>query len=265
MGSTGLPPAPDLAGEVVEIARDVLGDAVVGAYLHGSAAMTGLRPTSDVDVLVVLGRATTPDERRALVDRLLEISGRRAPRGPARPVELTIVVESDVRPWRYPPHAEFQYGEWLRDEYAAGLTPEPGPNPDLGPVIAMALAADRALHGPPIATVLDPVPPADLGRAIVAGVPDLLADLESDTRNVLLTLARIWFTLATGELRSKDAAATWAIERLPAVQGAVLVRARQLYLDGIDDDAATWADLALGVRSAAGRVIEEIERLARSP
>ena len=256
MRSAGPAAAPELAREVVEIVCDVLGEAVVGAYLHGSAATTGLRPTSDVDVLVVVGRATTEDERGALVDRLLEISGRRARPGPARPVELTIVVESEVRPWRYPPRAEFQYGEWLRDEYEAGLTPEPGPNPDLAPVIAMALAADRALHGPPIAAVLDPVPTADLRRAIVAGVPDLLADLEPDTRNVLLTLARVWFTLATGELQSKDVAATWAIERLPADHGAVLARARQLYLDGIDDGANTWTDLASGVRSVADRVIE---------
>ena len=39
------------------------------------------------------------------------------------------------------------------------------------------------------------------------GVPSLMADLADDTRNVLLTLARIWTTVATGEIRSKDEAA----------------------------------------------------------
>jgi hypothetical protein len=67
-------------------------------------------------------------------------------------------------------------------------------------------------------------------RAIVAEVPGLLEDLEPDTRNVLLTLARVWVTLDTGEIRSKDAAADWAIERLPAARGEVLALARDGYL-----------------------------------
>jgi hypothetical protein len=46
-------------------------------------------------------------------------------------------------------------------------------------------------------------------------LPSLVADLESDTRNVLLTLARMWTTVATGRIVSKDAAAAWALERLP--------------------------------------------------
>ena len=38
-------------------------------------------------------------------------------------------------------------------------------------------------------------------------LPALLADLANDTRNVLLTLARIRTTVASGEIRSKDDAA----------------------------------------------------------
>ncbi|MCI0582291.1 MAG: nucleotidyltransferase domain-containing protein, partial [Chloroflexi bacterium] len=38
------------------ILREVIGDAVLGVYLHGSAVMGGLRPTSDVDVLAVTAR-----------------------------------------------------------------------------------------------------------------------------------------------------------------------------------------------------------------
>ncbi|MBM0238323.1 DUF4111 domain-containing protein [Micromonospora sp. ATA32] len=37
-----------------------------------------------------------------------------------------------------------------------------------------------------------------------------------DTRNVILTLARIRTTLATGGIRSKDAAADFVLDRLPA-------------------------------------------------
>lgn len=249
---------PPLAHEVVSHLGAVLRADFVAAYLHGSAVGAGLRPHSDVDILAVVRRPTTHAQRRLLVDRLLEISGRRARRGPARPVELTLVVQSDVRPWRYPPRAEFQYGEWLREDYEQGMTPEPGEMRDLAPLITQVLAANCPLLGPAAHEVLDPVPEADLRRAIVAGVPELVADLPSDTTNVVLTLARIWLTLATGDIRSKDAAADWALERLPAAHRSVLARARAIYLG---DEHDRWDDLAADVRPHVEMVLRAIRRL----
>ena len=249
---------PPVAHEVVAIVRDVLGEALIGAYLHGSAVLGGLRPTSDIDVLAVINRSTTEPERRALVDRLLEISGRRARRGPGRPIELTILVQSDVRPWRQPPPVEFLYGEWRRDEYEGGFVPGPEPMADLGPEIALTLAGNRALAGPPPAEVLDPIPEADLRRAITAGVPSLIADLDSDTRNVLLTLARIWATLATGEISTKDQAAAWVLDRLPDDLAGPLNLAREMYLGGWDRD--DWGGDLAGARSTATHLVAEIRQ-----
>jgi streptomycin 3"-adenylyltransferase len=71
-------------------------------------------------------------------------------------------------------------------------------------------------------------------------IPGLLDDLETDTRNVILTLARIWTTLATGDIRPKDAAADWVTKRLPENLRAVLARARAIYLG---DAPEGWDDL----------------------
>jgi predicted nucleotidyltransferase len=249
---------PPVAHEVVAIVRDVLGDALLGAYLHGSAVLGGLRETSDIDILAVLDRPTTEAHRAALVDRLLEISGRRARRGPGRPIELTILVQSDVRPWRHPARVEFLYGEWRRDEYERGLVPGPEPMADLGPEIALTLAGNVALAGPPPAEVLDPIPQADLRRAITAGVPSLMNDLETDTRNVLLTLARIWATLATAKITTKDVAAEWALERMPADLAGPLNLAREMYLDGWDRD--DWGSELAAARATANHLVAEIRR-----
>jgi predicted nucleotidyltransferase len=244
--------------QIVGLVRDVLGDDAVGAYLHGSAVFGGLKPHSDIDVLVVARRGTTPWEKRALIDRLLRISGPGDPSGRARPIELTIVVEVDVRPWRYPPRLDFLYGDWLRPEFEAGdLTPWTNPSPDLAPLIAMVLLGNRPLFGPPPAEVLDPVPEEDVARAVVAGIPGLLEDLDADTANVVLTFARIWTTVETGAIRSKDAAADWALARLPGEHRAVLARARAIYL-GDEDDA--WENLHPRVRPHVDHVIGEIER-----
>ncbi|MFK4069789.1 aminoglycoside adenylyltransferase family protein [Streptomyces sp. NPDC029674] len=246
--------------DVVRLVRDVLGAGdIVGVYPHGSAVLGGLRPHSDIDLLVVARRRTTAGQRQALTDGLLALSGSGAPGEPLRPVELTVAVQDDIRPWAYPPRCEFQYGEWLRDAYLRGRTPEPGASPDLALLVTMVLRGSVALLGPDPDQVLDPVPPADVARAMVAGVPELLAELGTDTRNVLLTLARIWTSLATGDITSKDAAADWALARLPAVHRPVLARARAVYLG---EEEERWDDLLPQVEPHAQYVVRRIGRLA---
>ncbi|CAN5699473.1 aminoglycoside adenylyltransferase family protein [soil metagenome] len=247
--------------DIVRLVRRVLAADAVGAYLHGSAVVGELRHRSDIDVLVVSARPLAAGERRALLDGLLTISGGGASPS-SRPVELTIVVQSDVRPWRYPPRSEFQYGEWLRDEYESGSIPAEDPeSADLAPLITMVLLGRRPLFGPPPADVLDAVPHDDLIRAIVSGVPDLLAELDSDTRNVILTLARIWTTVATGSIRSKDAAADWALARLPEEHRPALARARAIYL-GHEEER--WDDLRPSIRPLADHLVGRISAATKA-
>lgn len=248
----------DQIREVIRLVGGTLGSEVVGSYLHGSAVVGGLRPASDLDVLTISRRRMTDRQRRELVTGLLEVSGL----GEIRPVELTVVVHSEVRPWRYPPTCDFQYGEWLREKFEAGAVPRPEPMPDLAVLLTMALAAGHPLAGPPPADVLDPVPHTDLVRASTAAIPELLEDLDSDTRNVLLTLARIWTTVATGELRSKDAAADWALSKLPPEHRPVLRHARGLYLDRQYSEERWTGELRAQVRPHVDYVVAEIERLA---
>lgn len=243
--------------DVVRIVQDVVGDNLMAAYLHGSAVLGGLRPRSDIDVLCVVSEPTRQPERALLMRRIMAISGSRAALGPARPVELTIVVGRDVRPWRHPPRCDFRYGEWLRDEYEQGKVPAPFVNPDLAPLLAMTLLGDRPLVGPPPAALLDPVPREDLERALVGAVPRLLAELMTDTTNVLLTLARIWRTLATGEFAPKDVAADWVLERVPPERKAALARARAVYL-GYEQDR--WDDLEPEVRDLALELVRRMNQ-----
>ena len=229
---------------------------IVGVYLYGSAAEGGLRPDSDLDLFVVTDRRLTHPEKAAIVAGLLPISGRDSRPARWRPLEVTIVAEGEIRPWRPAPRMELQYGEWLRDEMLAGkVEPEPAENPDLGVLLTMVRGHGQALLGPSAGDLLDAVPAADLARSMVDGVPSLMADLEGDTRNVLLTLARVWVTLETGEIRSKDEAADWAISRLPDEHRPTLRRARDLYRSGGYGDP--WDSSG---RRLADRLITEIER-----
>lgn len=183
---------------------EVLQDKKLGSYLHGSATHGGLRLASDVDVLVATTQPMNDSERQHLTDGLLAISGA-PPHG--RPIELIVVVQSDLNPWRYPPIADFRYGEWLREQLAVHGAPRGQQLPNLAIEITQLLSHGQTLTGPAPARLFDPVPPDDVIRASLAGIPDLLSAVHGDTRNVVLTLARVWTTLATGRIEPKDAAA----------------------------------------------------------
>ena len=241
--------------------RRGLADAeILGLYLYGSAVAGGLRPDSDLDLFVVTDRRLTAAEKARIIEGLLLISNRETRPPTWRPIEVTIVAQPEVRLWRYPPRMELQYGEWLRPEFLSGaIEPEPVENPDLAVVITMVRQTGKPLIGLAATDVLDAVPRDDLVRAMVDTVPSLLSDLADDTRNVLLTLARIWTTIATGEIRSKDEAADWAVSRLPDAYRPTLAMARDLYIDGGYGDP--WDDGAS--RPLAERLVDEITTAAR--
>jgi streptomycin 3"-adenylyltransferase len=111
--------------------------------------------------------------------------------------------------------------------------------------------------------VLEEVPWEDLVRGTVDEIHVLLPgiDEETDTRNGVLTLARIWATLATGEILSKDAAADWALEQLPEEHRAVPARARAIY---VGDEDERWDDLRGRVRPYADYVIDVCRGLPRA-
>lgn len=243
--------------EVLAILRDALGDVLVGAYLHGSAVLGGLHADSDVDVLAVATRETTRAEKQRILSGLLAASGNLSRADARRPIELTIVAASEVRPWRYPPRRDFQYGEWLRERFERGDPDLFGStiDPDVAILVTMVRLGDVTLTGSAARTTFDEVPRRDLVEALVAGIPGLSDEMERDTRNVVLTLVRIWNCVVTGGIRSKDAAADWALERLPPQHRPVLERARDGYLRGNEP----WDDLRGQVLPFAHAVIAEIE------
>ncbi|WP_375003700.1 aminoglycoside adenylyltransferase domain-containing protein [Aeromicrobium sp. CTD01-1L150] len=237
---------------------------VLGFYLYGSAVGSGLRPSSDIDTLLVTRSSLTGAERASLLSLLLEISGwsghvdqfpdatRR------RPIEVTSVAVGTQLPWQPVPRRDFQYGEWLRREATSGVIPGPARDPDVVTIVATAQSAHRVLHGLPLGDVIADVPPDQLRNAVADNVDQLLLDLPGDERNVLLTLARTLITLTTGGIVSKDDAAQHVAASLADEHRELLLRARAGYLGDRDDD---WSSDRARARDLAHVLAEQVEHL----
>lgn len=243
----------------LKVVQDTLGLDLLGIYLYGSSILGGLQKYSDIDFFVISNRATTREEKAQLVKSLLTISGLYM-KGEKRPIEMTIVEKSAINPWQYPPRFDFQYGEWLREQFEHGtvdpwITKE---MPDLALLVTQVLLASTTLVGASPNQLLCQVPYKDFMSATQDALPTLISELDSDTRNVLLTFARVWSTLATDTIRSKPAAADWVINSLPEHYRPVMQRAKAICTG---EEKEHWDDIQELIRPCADFMLREIRNI----
>lgn len=230
----------------------ILGEDLLALYLHGSAVSGGLRPQSDIDLLAVVARSLTDNQRDGLLASLLRLSGTH-PGKPGRPrcIEVMVFPLSELAGTSFPPRAEFTYGEWLRDAFEAGRKPMPTRDAEHTLILAQARRDAISLFGPDAPGLLPEIPFKQIGQAMKDALPTLLEGLAGDERNVLLTLARMWRTACTGDFVAKDAAAAWAIPQLPDRDAVTLDHARRAYLGEIADE---WSSRSGDAQRLAARL-----------
>ncbi len=242
--------------QCLNVVTEIFGQDLLGVYLYGSSIVGGLEKYSDLDLFVVSNRATTREEKATLATALLKISSIYM-KSNELPIEMTIVEQSEINPWHYPPRFDFQYGEWLRKQFEyENIEPWPAKEmPDLALLITQILLASTTLAGAKPDQLLCKVPYKDFMTALKDALPHLMADLESDVRNVLLTFARIWSTVATDAIRSKPSAADWVISHLPEKYHPVMKRAKAICKG---EEKEHWDDIQELIKPCADFMVREI-------
>lgn len=231
-------PVASQLSAVGAVLQQRLGRQLVAIYLYGSAVTEGLKPHSDIDLMAVVNATLPETVRQGLMQALLAHSTWPGSSDRLRALEVTIVALSEVVPWRYPPRREMQFGEWLRTDLQAGRFEPPMPDPDLAILLTKLRQHSTPLFGPSADELFEPVPASDLRKALSDTIAQWNSpeDWQGDERNVVLALTRIWFTACTGKIASKERAATWAAERLPASHRAIVEQALGSYLRGEPDE-----------------------------
>jgi hypothetical protein len=200
--------------ELAQGLGELLGDELVGVYLHGSLALGCFNPAlSDLDVLVVTRRPVAP-ERPERLEALL----RRVPR-----LEIHFLTKGSLARWRHPAPYDLHFGSQRR---LLG----PGEDADLAAHVTVARRKGTALIGPAPADVFPAVPWEDYEDSLLRDLA-WCRDHGSELYAVL-SPARIWATLTDRAVHSKASGAAWALERTPADFHALLERALETYRTG---------------------------------
>ena len=195
--------------------RDALGPALIGVYLHGSAALGDYDPArSDVDILAVCAAPLDATDREHLGAAL----GRDCLPCPAGAgLEFSLVTQAAARdPARAP---AFELHGW---DANGRVHPGAGRgDPDLPLHYAVVRRIGLVVCGPPPADVVRDVPRDELLGLVVDELDWTVANASPGTQ--VLTACRAWALSVDGRFRSKRDAGEWALERgAPALVADVL-------------------------------------------
>jgi Domain of unknown function (DUF4111) len=231
---------------VARALRDVLGDDLFAAYLHGSAVMGGFRwDRSDLDILALSRTAVSDEQVASLAAALATLSY------PANGLEFSLMAAHqaaapEVPAPRFQVHVatggQGHDGRVVDGRTGAG-------DPDL--VLELAVCRERSvtLLGPPASSVVARIPHPTMLLAMRNEID--WARANASLEYLVLTSARAWLFADTQRLASKIEAGEWALERAdePAVIAAALSRQR-----GAE---------AVIERDAAERLAAYVDRLIR--
>jgi len=242
---------------VKNILNSYISDKILGIYLYGSIVDGGLKKNSDIDILAAINESLTDSEKKVLIEALMEVSGEIGNEKGKRYLEVTIILYNDLNPWRYPPKSEFVYGEWLREDYRSGMIPQKNVDPDLTILLYQARQTHRHLDGIDLREVIPEIPSIDLFNGIMESIPRLIAAYHGDERNVLLTLCRMWLTLNTKEIVSKDKAGVWAKTQVPEEHKEIIELAVKDYLS---EAQINWKLHENEVEAAIGYLVHKLNQ-----
>jgi len=213
---TPYPEVNDLVRTLLEKAQTILGDQFVGMYLEGSLANGDFDRDSDIDFVVVTDEDVSGDlftTLQAMHDRLATIDSWWAIQLEGSYMAQHALLQYDPAHTSYP-NIERGRGERLKMvDHDDAWTTHRYVLRERGIVIV----------GPPLQTLIDPVSPDDLRRAMLTVLNGWAILILNNPREIesrayqsytVLSVCRILYTCQWGDVVSKLCAARWAKEAL---------------------------------------------------
>lgn len=214
----------------------ILGDNLIGVYLHGSLAMGCFNPDrSDLDLLAVTYEGMSLDTKRRVAEIVLQTS-----LNPIK-MELSFIVQRDMRPWQYPTPFDFHFSEAWREKISTELAngtwqtwnDQRPKDPDLAAHITIMNHCGVCLVGKPVSEIFPPVPRADYLGSIMQDFGFASNLLTDNPVYAILNFCRIYCYLLENRISSKDEAGVWAMENLSHEYHPLIEKALQLYRGSI--------------------------------
>ena len=224
----------ELPAEIVtgfaEKTKTILGDNLVGVYLHGSAAMGCYHPEkSDLDFIVVVKHEMSKESKRAFMDMVVAQHAQT----PGKGIEMSVVLQKDCRPFAYATPFELHFSErhlkWYQEDPEDYVQKMIGADKDLAAHFTVIRARGRCLCGLPIDEVFGGVPEQDYLDALWYDIGDAPEEIAENTMYLTLNLARVLAYLKEKKVLSKQEGGEWGLRNLPKEYHGLLREALREY------------------------------------
>ena len=232
----------------VERSRDILGENLVGVYLHGSAAMGCFNEKkSDIDLLVVAEKELSDDVKLRYMDMVVGLNDEAPPKG----IEMSVVRRAVCRPFVYPTPFELHFSvahlDWYRKNPVDYTEKMKGVDKDLAAHFTITLRRGKCLYGKAIPEVFEPVKREFYFDSIRNDVADAEDAVSENPVYVILNLCRVLAYGQDGLILSKREGGEWGLANLPGEYHGLIASALEAY----SSDASLVPDDGLAVRFAA--------------
>ncbi|MCR4622464.1 MAG: DUF4111 domain-containing protein [Clostridiales bacterium] len=219
----------------VERSKEILRDNLVGVYLHGSLVMGCFNPQkSDIDLIIVVDDPISDPVKRAYLDMAVQFNAS----GPAKGIEMSIVLRKVCKPFVYPTPYELHFSaghlNWYRDDPDDYIRRMNGTDKDLAAHFTIINKRGRRLYGAQIKDVFAEVSSGDFTDSILYDVEGAAEEITECPMYLTLNLARVLAYKKDGLVLSKKEGGEWALEHLPAEYAPLIKDAMREYSESAE-------------------------------
>lgn len=212
----------------------ILGNNLVGVYLHGSAVMGCFHPEkSDLDFIIVIQHDLNAAVKRQYMDMVVAQNSHDAIIAPAKGIELSIVKESVCRPFVYPTPFVLHFSEahlnWYQTNPSDYIEKMNGTDKDLAAHFTILYHRGMTLWGKEIPEVFAEVDAAYYFDSIWNDIENAKEEITENPMYITLNLCRVLAYQKEQLILSKLEGGTWGLANLPQKYGPLIADALKDY------------------------------------
>ncbi len=197
--------------------RNILGENLVGVYLHGSAVLGCFNEKkSDIDLLVVVNDEISDEIKKEYMDMVVM----RNKDAPDKGIEMSIVKKAVCKPFVYPTPFELHFSaahlEWYNTNPLDYIDKMKGTDKDLAAHVTIIYHRGRCLYGKAIQDVFENVKDEFYIDSIWTDVSGAEDEIQINPVYITLNLCRVLAYVKDRVILSKQEGGNWGIANLPA-------------------------------------------------
>ena len=239
----------------VKQSQNILGDNLVGIYLHGSAVMGCFNEKkSDIDLLIVVDTALSKEVKRQYMDMIVELNAY----APEKGIELSIVRKNVCKPFIYPTPFELHFSithlQWYKANPSDYIDKMNGIDKDLAAHFTIIYYRGKRLYGKEIKDVFEKVSKEFYFDSIWNDIENAEEEIMENPTYIVLNLCRVLAYKKDELILSKREGGNWGIDNVSKKYHCLILQALDEYSS---DKSMKWDENC--ARDYAAYMIEQIK------